>query len=82
MDVDVFSGQVKAWLAAARHPRWKRPYTDLVYLPMIELLKYMRDNGYKTYIVTGGGWFSRRYHVPLRQGWTAAADQGAQAAAE
>jgi haloacid dehalogenase-like hydrolase len=55
MDVDVFSSEVKTWLAAARNPRWKRPYTDLVYLPMIELLKYMRDNGYKTYIVTGGG---------------------------
>jgi hypothetical protein len=55
MDVDVYSSEVKAWLAAARDPRWKRPYTDLVYLPMIELLKYMRDNGYKTYIVTGGG---------------------------
>jgi phosphoglycolate phosphatase-like HAD superfamily hydrolase len=55
MDVDVFSSEVKTWLAAARDPRWTRPYTDLVYLPMIELLKYMRDNGYKTYIVTGGG---------------------------
>jgi hypothetical protein len=55
MDVDVFSGEVKTWLAAARDPRWKRPYTDLVYMPMIELLKYMRDNGYKTHIVTGGG---------------------------
>ena len=39
----------------AKNPRWNRPYTDLTYLPMIELLNYMRANGYKTYIVTGGG---------------------------
>jgi hypothetical protein len=38
-----------------RDARWKRPYTDLTYLPQIELLKYLRANGYKTYIVTGGG---------------------------
>jgi hypothetical protein len=42
-------------LATAEHPRWKRPYTDLVYQPMLEVLRYMRDNGYKAYIVTGGG---------------------------
>jgi hypothetical protein len=53
--VDEFQADVKKWLETARHPRWDRPYTELVYQPMIELLKYMRDNGYKTYIVTGGG---------------------------
>jgi hypothetical protein len=42
-------------MGEARDPRWKRPYTDLVYLPQNELLKYLRANGYKTYIVTGGG---------------------------
>jgi len=55
MGVDDFEAEVKQWLSTARDPRWKRPYTDLTYLPMIELLKYMRTNGYKTYIVTGGG---------------------------
>ena len=46
---------MKAWLATAKDPRWHRPYTDLTYLPMQELLKYLRANGYQTYIVTGGG---------------------------
>jgi hypothetical protein len=43
------------WLATAKDPRWKRPYTDLTYLPMQEVLQYLRANGYRTYIVTGGG---------------------------
>lgn len=55
MTVEQFSAEVKNWLATARHPRWKRPYTELVYQPMLELLSYLRANGYKTYIVTGGG---------------------------
>jgi len=55
MSVDKFRADVKAWLASAKHPRWKRPYTDLAYQPMLEILKYFRGNGYKTYIVTGGG---------------------------
>src|SRR5262249_51232114 len=55
MPVDEFGAEVKKWLATARHPRYKRPYTDLVYQPMLEVLKYLRSNGYKTYIVTGGG---------------------------
>jgi phosphoglycolate phosphatase-like HAD superfamily hydrolase len=55
MSVDEFSAEAKKWLETARHPRWKRPYTELVYQPMIELLQYLRDNGYRTYIVTGGG---------------------------
>jgi phosphoglycolate phosphatase-like HAD superfamily hydrolase len=55
MDVDDFKAEVKQWLDTARDPRWKRPYTDLTYLPMIEVLTYMRANGYRTYIVTGGG---------------------------
>jgi phosphoglycolate phosphatase-like HAD superfamily hydrolase len=53
--VEQFQGEVRSWLATAKHPRWKRPYTELTYLPMQELLKYLRANGYKTYIVTGGG---------------------------
>jgi phosphoglycolate phosphatase-like HAD superfamily hydrolase len=55
MSVEDFRADVKKWLATARDPRWKRPYTELAYLPMIELLKYLRANGYRTYIVTGGG---------------------------
>ncbi len=55
MSVEDFRAEAKKWLEAARHPRWKRPYTDLTYQPMQELLQYLRANGYKTYIVTGGG---------------------------
>ena len=55
MSVDQFKIEVKNWLATARDPRWKRHYTELTYLPMLELLTYLRANGYKTYIVTGGG---------------------------
>ena len=46
---------MKDWFATARHPRFKRPYTELTYLPMVELLEYFRANGFKTYIVSGGG---------------------------
>ncbi len=55
MPVETFSAEAKKWLAEAKDPRWKRPYTELTYLPMQEVLKYLRANGYKTYIVTGGG---------------------------
>jgi phosphoglycolate phosphatase-like HAD superfamily hydrolase len=55
MTVEEFSADVKKWLTTAKHPRWKRSYTELTYLPMLEVLKYFRANGFKTYIVTGGG---------------------------
>jgi hypothetical protein len=55
MTTDEFDKIVTDWLAAARHPKLKRPYTDLVYQPMLELLAYLRANGFKTYIVSGGG---------------------------
>jgi phosphoserine phosphatase len=55
MSVDEFKAEAKTWLDTARDPRWKRPYTELTYLPMIEVLKYLRANDYRTYIVTGGG---------------------------
>jgi phosphoglycolate phosphatase-like HAD superfamily hydrolase len=55
MSVDAFNAEAKKWLDTARDSRWKRPYIELTYLPMIEVLKYLRANGYKTYIVTGGG---------------------------
>jgi phosphoserine phosphatase len=55
MPVATFQAEAKKWLAEAKDPRWKKPYTELTYLPMQEVLKYLRANGYKTYIVTGGG---------------------------
>ena len=55
MTVDDFAADVKQWLATAKDPRWHRPYPELTYQPMQEVLKYLRANGYRTYIVTGGG---------------------------
>jgi len=55
MSVGEFRTEAAKWLGSARDPRWKRAYTELTYLPMQELLQYLRDNGFKTYIVTGGG---------------------------
>jgi phosphoglycolate phosphatase-like HAD superfamily hydrolase len=55
MTTEQFQAEVKKWLATAKHPRWKRPYTELVFQPMLESIRYLRANGYKTYIVTGGG---------------------------
>jgi phosphoglycolate phosphatase-like HAD superfamily hydrolase len=55
MSVDDFNAEVKKWLTSAKHPRWKRPYTELIYQPMLEVMQYLRGNGFKTYIVTGGG---------------------------
>jgi len=68
-----FGKIVTDWIATARHPRFKRPYTELSYLPMIELLAYLRANGFKTFIVSGGGvefmrpWTERVYGVPPEQ---------------
>jgi phosphoserine phosphatase len=55
MSPEQFIGLVKQWLATAKHPRFDRPYTELVYQPMLEVLAYMRANGFKTFIVSGGG---------------------------
>ena len=55
MSVEEFKAEAEKWLAAAKHRRWDRPYTELTYQPMQEVLQYLRANGYKTYIVTGGG---------------------------
>ncbi len=55
MSVEAFTADVKRWMATARDPRWKRPFGELVYQPMVELMKYLRRHGFKTYIVTGGG---------------------------
>ena len=60
--VEEFNAEVSQWIATAKDPRWKKPYTELVYQPMQEVLAYLRSNGYKTYIVTGGGQdFVRQY---------------------
>jgi phosphoglycolate phosphatase-like HAD superfamily hydrolase len=55
MTTDEFNAEVAKWLSAAKDPRWKKPYTELTYKPMQEVMKYLRENGYKTYIVTGFG---------------------------
>jgi phosphoglycolate phosphatase-like HAD superfamily hydrolase len=73
MSVDEFQDEAMKWLETARHPRWNRPYTDLAYQPMLEVLKYLRDNAFKTYIVTGGGqdfvrvYSQRVYGIPPEQ---------------
>ena len=73
MTVDVFSQEAEKWIAAAKDTRWKRPYTELTYQPMQEVLSYLRANGFKTYIVTGGGqdfvrvYSQRVYGIPPEQ---------------
>lgn len=73
ISVEQFSAEAKAWLASARDPRWKRPYTELTYQPMQEVLRYLRDSGYKTFIVTGGGqdfvrlYAEQTYGIPPEQ---------------
>jgi phosphoglycolate phosphatase-like HAD superfamily hydrolase len=73
MSVEMFQAEAKQWLAEAKHPRWKKPYTELTFLPMQEVLKYLRANGYKTYVVTGGGqdfvrvYAEQTYGVPPEQ---------------
>ncbi len=73
MTTDDFEHTVKGWMATARHPLTRRPYTEMVYQPMLELLGYLRANGFKTYIVSGGGvefmrpWTEKVYGVPPEQ---------------
>jgi phosphoglycolate phosphatase-like HAD superfamily hydrolase len=73
MSVDEFRDEAQKWLDTAKNPRWNRPYTELTYLPMQELLQYFRANDYKTYIVTGGGqdfvrvYSERVYGIPPEQ---------------
>lgn len=55
MTVEQFTADVRHWMASAKDSRWKRPYTQLTYQPMHEVMQYLRANGYRTYIVTGGG---------------------------
>jgi phosphoglycolate phosphatase-like HAD superfamily hydrolase len=73
MTTEAFAAIVADWIETARHPRFGRPYTDLVYQPMLELLAYLRANGFKTFIVSGGGvefmrvFAERVYGVPPEQ---------------
>jgi hypothetical protein len=73
MTTDEFVQSVKNWLATAKHPRFNRPYTECVYQPMLELLAYLRANGFKSYIVSGGGvefmrvWTEQVYGIPPEQ---------------
>lgn len=73
ISVEQFQGEAAKWIATAKHPRWRRPYTELTYQPMQEVLRYLRDNGYKTYIVTGGGqdfvrvYSEKTYGIPPEQ---------------
>ena len=73
MTTEEFEQTVKDWLATARHPKFKQPYTDCVYQPMLELLAYLRANGFKTFIVSGGGvefmrpWTEKVYGIPPEQ---------------
>ena len=55
MTAEAFTPLVTDWMAKAKHPKFDKPYPQMVYQPMLEVMKYLRDNGYRTYIVTGGG---------------------------
>jgi phosphoglycolate phosphatase-like HAD superfamily hydrolase len=73
MTTDEFATSVANWLAAAKHSRFNRPYNELIYQPMVELLSYLRANGFKTFIVSGGGvefirvWAEKAYGIPPEQ---------------
>ncbi len=73
MTTEDFHARVEAWLASAKHPRFGKPYDQLTYQPMQELLRYLRANGFKTCIVSGGGadfmrvWSERVYGIPPEQ---------------
>ena len=73
MTTEEFEQTVKEWLATATHPRFHRPYNEIVYQPMIELLAYLRANGFKTFIVSAGGiefmrvWVEKVYGIPPEQ---------------
>ncbi len=73
MTTDEFEQIVKDWIATAKHPKTGQPYTEMVYQPMLELLAYLRANGFKTYITSGGGiefmrpWTEKVYGIPPEQ---------------
>jgi len=73
MTTEEFHKTVSEWAATAKHPRTGRLYTEMIYAPMVELLAYLRDNGFKTFIVSGGGiefmrpWAEKAYGIPPEQ---------------
>ena len=73
MTTEEFEQIVKDWTATAKHPKFKRPYTECVYQPMLEVLAHLRANGFKTFIVSGGGiefmrpWTEKVYGIPPEQ---------------
>ena len=73
MTVGDFKADVGRWMASAKHPRWDRLYTELIYQPMLEVMRYLRENDFKTYFVTGGGqdfvrvYSATTYGIPLEQ---------------
>jgi phosphoserine phosphatase len=73
MTTDEFARTVREWLAVAKHPKFQRPYSELVFQPMLEVLAYLRANGFRTYIVSGGGieflrvFAEERYGIPPEQ---------------
>jgi phosphoglycolate phosphatase-like HAD superfamily hydrolase len=73
MTTDEFAKIVADWIASAKHPKFNRLYTDVIYQPMLELLAYLRANGFKTFIVSGGGvefmrvWVEQVYGIPPEQ---------------
>jgi phosphoglycolate phosphatase-like HAD superfamily hydrolase len=73
MTVEEFTAIVRSWMETARHPISKRPYTEMIYQPMLEVLAYLRANGFKTFIVSGGGaefmrpWVEKTYSIPPEQ---------------
>ncbi|MEM1142891.1 MAG: HAD family hydrolase [Pseudomonadota bacterium] len=73
MSTDEFASEVASWLTTSRHPTKKRAYNELTYQPMRELLKYLRDHGFQTWIVSGGGvafmrvWVEEAYGIPAQQ---------------
>jgi phosphoserine phosphatase len=73
MTAEEFEKIVRDWMVTARHPKTGRPYNEMIYLPMVELLRYLRANGFKTYIVSGGGiefmrpWVEQAYGIPPEQ---------------
>ena len=73
MTTDEFAQSVESWITTAKHPTTGRPFTGMVYQPMLEVLDYLRANGFKTFIVSGGGvefmrpWAERTYGIPPEQ---------------
>lgn len=73
MTAEQFASDVRKWISVAKHPRFNRPYNELIFQPMLELLNYLRSNGFQTYIVSGGevefmrAWVEKTYGIPPEQ---------------